>query len=360
LPLPKVPVNVNQYWTFKTGADEKPTLPVVMFHLFALDVYDGLRRLIEDVHPSQAVHLPRDREAILETEGMEAFIARLRHLFNTGQLDSARLIQRLQQTPPAALGTARERTLLRSLIKLYQDGDSRYLNFYGPPGTLTTIPYDRVLRSQRGASASVEPLDVRGKAVFVGFSEYPWSGKQDGFYTIFSQQDGSDISGVEMAATAFANLVEDRPVRLCEWPLLLLVIGLWGVGLGMVCRLLPTAIAALSALGLGVLYGLAAKYQFAAAGTWYPLMIPVGLQLPLAFVGAMLWRYVDTEKERQKIRQAMHYYLPQTSVEQFTQNVTDLSRGNRADFLRRPFRHWLRARPASPDPTRSATPEESP
>ncbi|MDH3604858.1 MAG: CHASE2 domain-containing protein, partial [Candidatus Tectomicrobia bacterium] len=97
LPLPKVPVNVSQYWTFKTGADEKPTLPVVMFHLFALDVYDAFRRLVEDVHPSQAVHLPRDREAILETEGVEAFIARLRHLFKTGQLNSARLIQRLQQ-----------------------------------------------------------------------------------------------------------------------------------------------------------------------------------------------------------------------------------------------------------------------
>jgi CHASE2 domain-containing sensor protein len=359
LPLPKVPVNVSQYWTFKTGADEKPTLPVVMFHLFALDVYDAFRRLVEDVHPSQAGHLPRDREAILETEGLEAFIARLRHLFNTGQLDSTRLMQRLQQISPAADAT-REQTLLRSLIKLYQDGDSRYLNFYGPPNTLMMIPYDRVLRSQEGAVASGKPLDLRGKAVFVGFSEYPWSGKQDGFYTVFSQSDGSDISGVEVAATAFANLVEDMPVRVCGWPLLLLVVGLWGGALGAMCRLLPTGIAALNALGLGVVYGFAVKYQFSAAGTWYPLMIPLGLQIPLAFAGALLWRYVEAEKERQKIRRAMHYYLPQTSVEQFTKDVTDRSRSTRVGLSRRPLRQRFKTRPASPEQTRPMTTEKAP
>jgi adenylate cyclase len=112
LPLPKVPVNVSQYWTFKTGADEKPTLPVVMFHLLALDVYDAFRRLVEDVHPSQAVQLPRDRAAVLETEGLEAFMARLRRLFDTGQLDAARLMQRLQQSSPAAEATHAQ-TLLR-------------------------------------------------------------------------------------------------------------------------------------------------------------------------------------------------------------------------------------------------------
>jgi adenylate cyclase len=222
------------------------------------------------------------------------------------------------------------------------------------------IPYDRVLRSQGGAVASGQPLDLRGKAVFVGFSEYPWSGKQDGFYTVFSQPDGSDISGVEMAATAFANLVEDSPVRVCGWPLLLLVVGLWGGALGVMCRLLPTGIAVLSTLGLGVVYGFAVKYQFAAAGTWYPLMIPLGLQIPLAFAGAILWRYVEAEKERQKIRRAMHYYLPQTSVEQFTKDVTDVSRSTRVGLWRRPLRQRLRTRPASPEQARSATTEKIP
>jgi len=34
--LPKVPVKVSQYWRFKRGAGDKPTLPVVVFQIFAL------------------------------------------------------------------------------------------------------------------------------------------------------------------------------------------------------------------------------------------------------------------------------------------------------------------------------------
>jgi adenylate cyclase len=33
-PLPKVPVKVSQYWTFKTSAGDTPTLPVVAFQVF--------------------------------------------------------------------------------------------------------------------------------------------------------------------------------------------------------------------------------------------------------------------------------------------------------------------------------------
>jgi hypothetical protein len=102
------------------------------------------------------------------------------------------------------------------------------------------------------------------------------------------------------------------------------------------------------------------KYQFAAAGTWYPLMIPLGLQIPLAFAGAILWRYVEAEKERQKIRQAMHYYLPQTSVEQFTKDVTDLRRSTRVGWWRRPFRQRRKTRPVAPEQPRQATTEKAP
>jgi adenylate cyclase len=320
-PLPKVPVTVRQYWTFKTSAGDKPTLPVVVFQLAALDVYDDFRRLVEVVHPSQAAKLPRDRDAILDILGVETFIGMLRDLFATGQLNAARLLERLQPTTPG-VGDDRKQTILRSLIQLYQHGYSRYIDFYGPPGTVTTIPYDRVTQE---AVASHEPLDLRGKAVFVGFSEHAWPEKQDAFHTVFSQQDGSDLSGVEIAATAFANLLENMPIRLCSGPSFFLVISLWGVVLGLVCRLAPTVIAALSALGLSVLGVWVAQHQFAATGTWYPLMIPVAVQFPLAFVGAVLWRYVDTDKERRNIRQAAGYYLPETLVEELAKDVARLS-----------------------------------
>jgi adenylate cyclase len=40
-PLPKVPVKVSQYWTFKTGAGSAPTLPAVAFQIFSFEVYDS-------------------------------------------------------------------------------------------------------------------------------------------------------------------------------------------------------------------------------------------------------------------------------------------------------------------------------
>ena len=324
-PLPKVPVSVRQYWTFKTGAADQPTLPVVMLQLVALDVYDTFRRLVEEVQPSEAAKLPRDRDTILGSHGVVTFINTLRDLFTTGQLNATGLLERLQQTT-FDVDAVHKQTLLRSLIDLYQHGNSRYINFYGPPGTIRVIPYDRAVQ---GLGASGEPLDLRGKAVFIGFSEHEWPERQDEFHTVFSQADGSDLSGVEIAATAFANLLEDKPVRLCSGPVFLLIISLWGILLGLVCRVAPTVVAALGTLGLTLLYVLVAHHQFVTAGMWYPLIIPIVVQLPLAFVGAVLWRYVDTDKERRNVRQAAGYYLPETLVDAFAKDVAALRQSTR-------------------------------
>ncbi len=65
-PLPKVPVKVSRYWTFKTGAGDTPTLPVVAFQIFTLDVYEDFVALMEKVNPSAAGKLPRRRQEILQ------------------------------------------------------------------------------------------------------------------------------------------------------------------------------------------------------------------------------------------------------------------------------------------------------
>ena len=54
---------------------------------------------------------------------------------------------------------------------------------------------------------------LKGKAVFVGAASRVPQEQKDGFYTVCSQADGLDISGVEIAATAFANILRDKPVR---------------------------------------------------------------------------------------------------------------------------------------------------
>jgi len=222
----------------------------------------------------------------------------------------------------------RKRQLLQSLIRMYQGADSRYLNFYGPPGTITTVPYYQVLHLQEPAFTDHKRPDFNGKAVFVGLSERLRPEQKDGFYTVFSQPSGVDISGVEIAATAFANLLEDRHIQPLHWPGYLATIVLWGVVLGTLCRLLPTTIAVVGAVGLGALYLVAAHHQFNTTGVWYPLILPLFVQLPFAVFGAVLWKYFETNTERRNIKKLFGYYLPNNVVDQLLKNVTNVKTSN--------------------------------
>jgi Adenylate cyclase, family 3 (some proteins contain HAMP domain) len=326
-PLPKVPVKVSQYWTFKTGASDTPTLPVVAFQIFALEVYDEFVRLLAQVSPSQAASLPRDREAILTTTGVGEFVRVLRDIFTSDPLLAESMLEASRNAKAFSVDVKKHH-ILTSLIRMYQSANSQYLNFYGPPGTITTIPYYRVLHIQEESSITQQPLDVHGKAVLVGFSERFRPEQKDGFYTVFSQTSGVDISGVEIAATAFANLLEDTPVRLLGWRGQHATLFLWGLLLGVLCRLLPLIIAAVSALGLGVLYLIAAQHQFTTTGSWYPLLVPLLFQVPLAFFGALLWKYFDLNRERQNVREAFGYYLPHNVIDQLAKSVANVKTGS--------------------------------
>jgi adenylate cyclase len=167
-------------------------------------------------------------------------------------------------------------------------------------------------------------VDVRGKAVFVGLSERMRPEQKDGFYTVFSQPSGIDISGVEIAATAFANLLEDSPVRPLRFGAHLAAILLWGMILGAVCRFFPTGIAGMSIIGMSVVYLIAAHFQFKDTGSWYPLVFPLFLQAPLAFFVTVLWEYREMNKERQHIRRTFGYFLPDRVVDELAKNMAEI------------------------------------
>jgi adenylate cyclase len=319
--LPKVPVKVSQYWMFKTGAGDTPTLPVVVFQIFALEVYDEFIRLLEGVSPSQADKIPRDRHAIMTTRGVEKVIRTLRDIFEKEPLIGEKMLDKLQDARSLS-GDAKKNQVLRALIRIYQSPASRHLNFYGPPGTIPTVPYYQLLQHEDKSAANQKRLDLNGKAVFVGLSERLRPEHKDGFYTVFSQPSGLDISGVEIAATAFANMLEDMSVEPLGFRPHLATIFLWGVALGILCLLLPTVVSAMSVIGLSALYLVAARYQFKNTAGWYPLVIPLLFQAPLAFFATFVWKYFNTHKERRSIRKAFGYYLPDKVVDQVAKNIS--------------------------------------
>jgi adenylate cyclase len=318
-PLPKVPLKVSQYWTFKTGAGDKPTLPVVAFQVHALQAYGEWIPLLEELRPGLVQDFPRDKDTLIRTRKIETLIRTLRDAFKRDSSLGDKALEILEKEQGRKTSD-----IIKALVRMYQQPDSLYLDFYGPPGTIPTVSYYEALGSP-GMSASPERApDFSGKAVFVGLSERLRPEQKDGFYTAFSQPSGIDLSGVEIAATAFANLLESRTVQPVGPVAHVLVIALWGLVLGMFCRFFPTPYSVLCTVGLGGIYLMAAVYQFKQAGHWYPLVIPLFFQAPVAFFGTLAWKYFDTNQERQNIRKAFGYYLPNRVVDQLARNMADV------------------------------------
>jgi adenylate cyclase len=324
-PLPKVPVKVSQYWTFKTGAGDTPTLPVVAFQLFAGRVFTDFKSSLEKVSPYSTEKVVLDIEKASSTKNIGRLILDVRDIFEKEPLTAEKIL-RDTAASKAVSSVPSKRKLIKSLVRMYEGPNSRYLNFYGPPRTITTIPYYRALQFREGAAGNGQP-DLRGKAVFVGLSDVVQPEQKDGFNTVFTQADGLDIAGVEIAATAFANLLEDMPLRPLSLPAFIAVIFLWGALIGVLCRYYSNAVAALSLIGLSALYLTAVLYIFTKDGIWFPVVFPLFFQTFFAFNAALLWKYVDSNKERQNVRKALSYYLPGEVIDGIERNMLDLKEG---------------------------------
>ena len=96
--------------------------------------------------------------------------------------------------------------LLVALAALYAGPDSYYINFYGPPGTIRYIPYESLLK----ANGTVGDDDLTNAMIFVGRADLSHPDQSDRYYMSFTGKDGVDLSGVEIMATAYANLLSGR------------------------------------------------------------------------------------------------------------------------------------------------------
>jgi len=322
--LPRIPFKVNQYWTFQSeGAlSPPPTFPVVTYQLFNQQDFGKFVGLLEKVRPNLTGTLPHNLSESIRTRNVVKLIRTIRDIFEGDPALAGSMIEALQQPNSSSIAGA-EKLRLTTLIGLYAGSNRRYLNYYGPPHTVTTVPYYRAL--QLGDNKQSSPLvDFKGKAVFVGLSERILAERKDSFYTVFSQANGVFIGGVEIAATAFLNMVEDTAVKPVSPLSYILIILIWGIVAGFVCRISSVLIAALSVVGMSALYLFAATYFFKMDGTWYPIVIPLFAQSPLALAGAVLWSYAETNKERQQIRKALAYYVPDEVVDQLAKNMVDI------------------------------------
>ncbi len=323
--LPGMPVQVHRYWTFQPSAGDRPTFPAVALQLYALPLYDDFLRLLRQTSPVAAGKLPRDAATTVAARGLVGLVRGTREMFLSDPAMSAKLRDALEHSPGGRTNE-HDRRVLKSLVEMYGGLGYRYLNYYGPPRTIPTVSFERVLRDPAGSAAD-EPLDFANKAVFVGRSRLSTTDREDRYYTVFSRTSGQFISGVEIAATAFANLLDDVGVKPIDPPQDVLIIVLWGGFLGALCHMAGAVAGALAVAGVMLAYLGAAELAFRSSATWYPVVVPLAVQAPLAWLGAVLWRYVETSRERQNIRNALAYYVPDEVVQVLTKNRIDMKRG---------------------------------
>lgn len=322
--LPRIPFKVNRYWTFQQGAGDAPTFPILALQLFSSPVYKRFIQLLEQVRPNLIGQFPTDFESARTKKGLVELVRNIRELFKGDPHLAEAMLKALGHagSHPADVKNFQK---LKALIKVYGSAHSRYLNFYGPPRTIPTIPYYRVLEPEPDTIRA--QIDLKDKAVFVGLSESLLAKRKDSFYTVFAQANGLFVGGVEIAATALANMLEDSSVVPMSLRAQLSLFLCWGLLVGVICRMVPTVLAAGAVLILSLLYLGGAAYAFQTAFTWSPLVIPLLVQGPLAVGSAVWWNYYQTDRERKNIRKAFGYYLPNDVVDALSRDLGNLQGG---------------------------------
>lgn len=329
-PLPKLGKTSLRFWVFKPSADDTPTAPAMAVQLALMPHYKAWRELLERAGSPSEIVPPA---AALEPPGsLRRYMKQLRKHF----LARPDLADRLRRLAATGLPDSEERRAVEVLAALYGGPDERYTNFYGPPGTIPTIPYQGVVTEAdlsipvvpAAVSVSETSRQLADRTVFVGYSDLYSPDQPDRFYTVFTNDKGIDLSGCEIMATAFANLFTGRTIERVDPMRAMAIVILFGL---MVSHLVfwPSAyIAVPLALVVGVAYGIGAVEAFARADLWLPMTTPLAVQLPFAAAAGLLGQYLVERRRERRVSRAIAHYLPEHLVKGLTEGRVDVTTAN--------------------------------
>lgn len=309
-PLPKESKSVNYYWSFRGDLADFPTLPVVIFQLLAKDVSKFFFTHLLHACPTAKDRL-KEAEALMHSPGeMIRGVQIVRGIFNENKGMEETVKVELEQAADSY--TPQQRRLLQGLLRLYGGLDHHYLNYYGPVRTIRTIPYDAMMHPETDPDiAKLLPNAV----LLIGLSEIIPSEQRDAFYTVYSK-NGIDLPGVEILATAVANLIDGTGVQPLSFPVFIGLITVWGGLLGGICGSIRPTRMAIMTISLGALYTLGVIGAFVSHGIWYPLAIPVVVQAPFIIFISSIWHAWDAHKQQERVRIAFMEYLPEQVVDE--------------------------------------------
>jgi adenylate cyclase len=299
--LPTVPLRVGQSWTFDRVTEEMPSLPALALQAHLLPYYDDFVRLLERARPGVAALWPQTSAAVRSQRNLELTMGTIRRTLQSDDTLRDAAVAELAGGPR----TTAAAVALRVLLDLYSGPNSRYLNFYGPARAIRTVPYDR-------AFAEPGDLELAGKVVLVGVSEPRQPRQQDDFISVFSESSGINLSGVEVGATALANLLEQRTLQPLPLSLHAALTALLGFAFGSLIGRLSMARAGAVAVFGTAGYLMLALWQFTSYHVWLPLVVPLLVQVPVGLGAAVWWNYREVSRQRERVRTALGYYVPKS------------------------------------------------
>lgn len=310
----------DEFMVFTEGGSAMPSLPALAMQAYSLDVYPHFRDMLAKLAPDQAQLLPATVEEIRSLRQLQATCLLIRHLFAGAPGLAAQMQSALASGEFAGLDAA-VRTRIGRLVALHAGPGVRLLNVFGPPGTIRAYGYDQALALDEKQSTAAF-LD---KMVFVGYAETLRPEQVEHFSTVFSSADGVVLSGVEIAATAFANLLHDSSVRPAELPLWMLIALLAGTVSTLLCLYLPNQFA-FPLVGLLLAgYACAALCLFIGTDLWLPLVTPACIAAPLGLATGMTWKYRNARRQREYIRNAFIKFVPKEVVDELERNAGNVS-----------------------------------
>ena len=316
-PLPKLGKTAFQFWVFKSSTGNAPTTAALALQLHALGVYEQWLEVLKQAGAPGTEDLPISAEVIAKGYELPELMNTLRGAFERDPQLGER-IHRIAGQIEATQTNGASSPLITALAALYDGSSNRYLNLYGPPGTIRTIPY-HTLVGEDGADAGPPAADLASKVVFVGYSDLYEPDQPDRFYTVFTGRDGIDLSGVEIMATAFANLLRDDALRHSDPALTAALLFGFGFALGLGIYLLPAMLAVPLAVGFAVLYAAAVQWAFNAAYLWLPVATPMLVQLPFALLVGLMGHYLLGRRKELQMSRAISYYVPKEIIRDLTE-----------------------------------------
>jgi adenylate cyclase len=309
----------DRFMAFKEEGLVTPTLPSVALQAYAVDGYPFLRDFLVRHAGENATLLPQST-AELESRGqLQATALLIRELAHHDAAVATQLRRLALQTQAAVKepGTARA---IGALGALYAGSGTRLLNPYGPAGTLPSVGYDEVLT----APSSDNVRRFGGKVVFVGYGETRHAEQVEHFSTVFTRGDGADLSGVEIAATAFSNLLDDSTLRELPFRDWLGITFLAGFLAFVACHAIGNRVAILVVLLLAGGYLATASWLFDTRAWWFPIALPLAVAVPFGALTAFAWKFWSAHQQRARLRDAFSHFVPKEVVAKLERNIGGL------------------------------------